>query len=79
MSAIGSLTIHELLLPACFRHARDFAVQSESPEAEAADTKLAQEAAGTSATPAPVPVTALELGLLQIFCDFCGCCHRIYP
>jgi hypothetical protein len=67
--------MHKLLLPACFRDPGDLAIESERPEAEAADTKLAQEATRTATAPATVAVAALELRLLQIFCDFCGCCH----
>src|ERR1017187_3131442 len=69
MSAIGSLVIVLLLhfLPASLGHTRNLAIEGELAEAEAANSKLAQERPRPSTTPAPVPVPARQLGDSGLF------------
>src|SRR5260370_555619 len=70
-------------LPACLRHAGNFAGERELAEADAAQCKLSDIAARTSALLAAVPVTAGEFRLLLVFCNFGSCGHwlilTVYP
>src|SRR5579864_2723762 len=66
ISAMGSLVIRSSL-PTGLDHARNFAVERQLPEAQAAHAELAQERARASAAPAAVAVPDLELRrLLQV-------------
>src|SRR5258708_3593520 len=90
ISAIGSLVTYPVppFLPARLDHAGHFTIQRQLPEAQPANSELAQERARTAAAPATVPVAALELRLLflfvcklvrirslAVFGDLGGCCH----
>src|ERR1700712_3938210 len=88
ISAMGSLVTElDILicfqLPASLDDARDLAIEGEQPEAEAANAELAQKPARAPASPATIPVAALQFrrlrllcdGQLDIFGDFCVCCH----
>src|SRR5579871_1367637 len=77
MSAMGSLVIRSSL-PAGLDHARNFAVQCELAEAQAAHAELAQKCARPAAAPAAVAVTDFEFRLLlQILRHLCGGCHLV--
>src|ERR1019366_1795481 len=77
ISAIGSLVTYLVppSLPARLDDARDFTIERQLPEAQSADSILSQERPGTAAAPAAISVPALELRLLEVFCDLGGCCH----
>src|ERR1019366_8765326 len=66
-SEIGSVIIAMKFpsLPACLRHARNFALQSQAAEADAAHFKLADIAARTPANAAAVAFADLILQLLR--------------
>src|SRR5580658_350995 len=66
LSLIWSLPSHQLSLPARFHHAGDFPVQRQLPEAQPADSVLAQERPGPAAAPAAIAVAAREFRLLLL-------------
>src|SRR5208283_4730167 len=72
-SAIGSVCI--TLLPARFRHSRDFSLERHAAETDTAHLELANIPAGAATATAAIAHTDLKLGLLQRFGDFCGACH----
>src|ERR1017187_549658 len=76
-SEIGSVIIAMKFpsLPACLRHARNFALQSQAAEADAAHFKLADIAARTPANAAAVAFADLILQLLPHLRHLTGSGH----
>src|SRR5580698_6133552 len=76
MSAIGSVIVIVCpRLPAGLAHARQEPVQCHVPEANSAQTELAQEGAGATAPLAAVVLPDGELGLALALLDHCLACH----
>src|SRR5580693_9055258 len=74
-SAMGSVCI--TLLPARFRHSRDFALERHAAETDTAHLEFANVSAGAATDAAAIAHTDFELGLLERFGDFCGAGHLL--
>src|SRR5271157_1329719 len=66
------------ILPTRLHDTRDIARQRQLPEAKPAQIELAKVPARAAASPAPVPMTDLELGLSHQFCKL-RCSRHAYP
>src|SRR5260370_9226248 len=72
-SAMGSVCI--TLLPARFRHSRDFALERHAAETDTAHLEFANVSAGTATDAAAITHPPFKLGLLDRFGYFCCACH----
>src|SRR5712692_4950544 len=66
-------------LPARLEHARNFALQRQAAETDAAHLELAQVTAGPAADAAAVARPDLVLELLAHLCELTGSRHRFSP
>src|SRR5271167_2548279 len=74
-SAMGSVCIN--LLPARFRHSRDFSLERHAAETDTAHLELPNISTGAAAAAAAVAHPDLKFGLLQRLGDLCGACHLL--
>jgi cytochrome c5 len=70
-----SLTHQVANSPTTLRHSRHVSLERRLAETEAAEAELPHVCAGTSAEMTTVAEPNLELRLLELFGDFCSCCH----